>query len=112
VATTVLIVDDHPSFREAARLLLESEGFAVVGESATGEDALEHADALQPDVVLLDVNLPGIDGLEVARRLHGPRIVLVSSRDAADVGPLNGSVLGFIPKSELSGATLREVLGA
>jgi DNA-binding NarL/FixJ family response regulator len=111
MAHTVLIVDDHPSFRSVARLLLESEGFDVVGEAPDGEAALVLAEQLRPDVVLLDLGLPGIDGFEVARRLPpGPAIVLVSSRDARDIGPLAEHVKGFIAKGELSGDTLREAL--
>jgi DNA-binding NarL/FixJ family response regulator len=111
--TTVLIVDDHPSFRSVARMLLETEGYVVVGEAPDGEAALQLAAELHPDVVLLDLGLPGIDGFEVARRLEpGPAIVLVSSRDPRDIGPLDGSVKGFIAKAELSGDALREVLAA
>jgi CheY-like chemotaxis protein len=113
VATTVLIVDDHPSFRSVVRMLLESEGYDVVGEAPDGEQALALAAKLAPDVVLLDLNMPGMDGLEVARRLApGPAIVLVSSRDARDIGPLDGHVKGFIAKGELSGSSLRAVLSA
>lgn len=113
MATTVLIVDDHPSFRSVARMLLEAEGYEVVGEAPDGEQALELARQLSPDVVLLDLNMPGIDGFEVARRLPaGPAIVLVSSRDARDIGPLDANVTGFIAKGELSGASLRSVLSA
>ena len=68
---SVLIVDDHPSFRATARLLLESEGFEVVGEAADGAAGLREARALEPDLVLLDVQLPDIDGFEVAAQLTG-----------------------------------------
>ena len=68
---SVLIVDDHPSFRATARLLLESEGFEVVGEAADGAAGLRDARALEPDLVLLDVQLPDIDGFEVAAQLTG-----------------------------------------
>jgi CheY-like chemotaxis protein len=113
VATTVLIVDDHPSFRSVARMLLETEGYVVVGEAPDGEQALALAARLAPDVVLLDLNMPGIDGFEVARRLEpGPAVVLISSRDARDIGPLNANVKGFIAKGELSGSSLRAVLAA
>jgi signal transduction histidine kinase/CheY-like chemotaxis protein len=109
--TTVLIVDDHPSFRSVARMLLEMEGYDVVGEAPDGEAALVLAEQLHPDVVLLDLGLPGIDGFEVARRMApGPAIVLVSSRDARDIGPLAESVKGFIAKGELTGDALRAVL--
>ncbi len=110
---TVLIVDDHPTFRATARLLLTAEGYAVVGEAGDGESAVRAARELRPDLVLLDVQLPDMDGFEVARPLGGgPRVVLVSSRDEADYGPLvrESGAVGFIPKGELSGEALREVL--
>ncbi len=66
---TVLIVDDHQGFRAGARALLEAEGFNVLGEAADGESAVEQARRLRPQVVLLDVQLPGIDGFAVAERL-------------------------------------------
>jgi DNA-binding NarL/FixJ family response regulator len=113
---TVLIVDDHPSFRASARMLLEAEGYDVIGEAADGHSALEAVRTLHPDVVLLDVQLPDIDGIEVAERLtangSGPAIVLTSSRDLADLGPVRDRwhVRGFIPKAELSGAALEALL--
>jgi DNA-binding NarL/FixJ family response regulator len=116
VTATVLIVDDHPSFRATARVLLESEGFEVVGEAEDGGSALERAEELHPEVVLLDVQLPDIDGFEVAARItangSAPAVVLTSSRDVGDLGPLGDSaqVRGFIPKSELSGAALEALL--
>jgi DNA-binding NarL/FixJ family response regulator len=113
MAHSVLIVDDHPSFRASARMLLECEGFDVVGEAESGEAALLAVDELQPDIVLLDVHLPDIDGPEVAERLTAngarPAIVLTSSRDLQDLGALTG-VRGFIPKSELSGAAIEALL--
>ena len=113
MATSVLIVDDHPSFRASARMLLEAEGFDVVGEANDGLSALRAVEELRPDVVLLDVQLPDIDGREVAVRLSAngsaPAIVLTSSRDLEDIGVLTG-VHGFIPKSELSGAALEALL--
>lgn len=113
---SVLIVDDHPTFRATAHALLEAEGFDVVGEAADGASALEAAERLQPDVILLDVQLPDIDGFEVAARLSadgvGARIVLVSSRDGSDFGPLveRSGAAGFIPKAELSGAAVSNLL--
>ena len=113
---TVLIVDDHPSFRATARLLLESEGFDVVGEAADGAAGLRDARALEPDLVLLDVQLPDIDGFDVAARLTGtddaPTVILVSSRDGSDFGPLvtRSGARGFVPKAELSGDRVQELL--
>ena len=109
---SVLIVDDHPSFRASARRLLEADGCTVVGEAADGAAAVAAVKELNPDVVLLDVQLPDIDGFEVARRLAETRsktaVVLTSSRAAAEYGPLLGetSARGFILKSELTGAAL------
>jgi len=109
VGHTVLIVDDHASFRASARLLLETEGFEVVGEADSGAAALKAATELQPELVLLDVHLPDLDGFDVASRLTGmephPQVVLTSSRDGADFGPLvsRSGARGFVPKGELSG---------
>jgi DNA-binding NarL/FixJ family response regulator len=116
VPTRVLIVDDHPSFRSSARLLLEAEGFDVVGEAPDGEAALAAASKLGPDVMLLDVQLPGIDGFEVTRRLRAngdaPAVVLVSSRDSGDYGTLaeESGALGFVAKAELTGGALEALL--
>jgi DNA-binding NarL/FixJ family response regulator len=116
MAKTVVIVDDHPSFRSSARMLLESDGFEVVGEAATGEEGVDVALEMRPDLVLLDVNLPDIDGFEVATRITAdpepPRVILTSSRDSTDFGPLveKSGALGFVPKSELSGAALEDLL--
>jgi CheY-like chemotaxis protein len=113
---TVLIVDDHLSFRATARTLLEAEGFEVVGEAGDGSEAIESAKRLRPDVVLLDVQLPDLDGFEIAARLrangHRPQIVLTSSRDAAEFGSLieRSPARGFVPKAELSGGRLAELL--
>jgi DNA-binding NarL/FixJ family response regulator len=118
MSVRVLIVDDHPSFRATARLLLESEGFEVVGEAADGTTGLRDARELEPDLVLLDVQLPDIDGFEVAAQLTaaagGPAVVLTSSRDEADFGPLVAAsgARGFVPKAELSGAALLALLEA
>jgi DNA-binding NarL/FixJ family response regulator len=116
VPPTVLIVDDHPSFRATARTLLEAEGFEVVGEAADGVSALRAAQELRPELVLLDVQLPDFDGFEVASRLtsreDAPSVVLTSSRDGADFGPLvaESGACGFVPKAELSGAALAALI--
>jgi two-component system response regulator EvgA len=117
VSTSVLIVDDHPSFRAGARRMLEAGGYSVVGEAADGEAALDAVRELRPDLVLLDVQLPGINGFEVAAKLEeagaAPTIVLTSSRDRADFGDAlaESPARGFIAKAELSGATLAELTG-
>ena len=113
---SVLIVDDHPSFRASARRLLEAEGFDVVGEAGDGHAAIAAAQQLKPDLVLLDVQLPDLDGFEVAARLAAlglpSAVILTSSRNAAEYGPLvtETPVRGFVPKAELSGAVLTGLL--
>lgn len=113
---TVLVVDDHAEFRSAARALLQAEGFDVVGESATGADALTDARVLGPDLVLLDIRLPDLDGMTVAAKLAEldppPAVVLVSSRDAGVYGARlrEAPVRGFLVKAELSGDALRRLL--
>ena len=97
-------------------MLLEAEGFNVIGEAVDGASAVEETSRLKPQLVLLDVQLPDIDGIEVAARLtangSAPAIVLTSSRDLADLGPVRDrcDVRGFIPKAELSGAALEALL--
>jgi DNA-binding NarL/FixJ family response regulator len=116
MSKTVLIVDDHPSFRGMARALLESEGFTVVGEAADGESAVEQARTLRPDIVLLDVQLPDIDGFQVAARLtangSSPDIVMTSSRDSFDFGSLIAQcgARGFVPKAEISAEAIAALL--
>jgi DNA-binding NarL/FixJ family response regulator len=113
---TVVIIDDHPSFRASARAILEAEGFEVVGEAADGSSGIAAARMLAPDVILLDVQLPDMDGFAVCRELHlnggPPAVVLVSSRDAADYGGLieQSGARGFIPKDELGGTALADLL--
>jgi DNA-binding NarL/FixJ family response regulator len=114
---TVLIVDDHPSFRASARRMLEVDGYEGVGEAADGSAAIAAAGELRPDVVLLDIRLPDLDGFRIAERLAAngvsPAIVLTSSRDRSDFGyeidacPAHG----FIPKSELSANAITLLIG-
>lgn len=116
MAWTVLIVDDHAGFRASARALLEADGFEVVGEAADGRSALEQARRLRPQVVLLDVQLPGMDGFAVAHRLavepSAPAVVLISSRGrgAFRTRLADSPARGFITKSEFSGECLSLVL--
>ena len=113
---SLLIVDDHSDFRSFMRTMLDAEGFDVAGEAADGESALAEVDRLHPDIVLLDVQLPGIDGFEVARRLaerpNGPKVVLTSTREARDFGGRlkESPVVGFLPKTDLSGPALASML--
>ena len=113
----MLIVDDDAGFRLRARRLLSFAGYDVIGEAEDGASALARVRELQPDVVLLDILLPGIDGIDVAEELaanpEAPAVVLTSSRDATDYGRRLRRALarGFIPKAELSGAALAAVLG-
>lgn len=116
--TSILIVDDHVGFRAQARMMLEADGFDVVGEVGDGASGLAAARSIRPDLVLLDIGLPDIDGFEVARALGEdatpPGIVLTSSREATEYGPRIAAsrVLGFIPKDELSGNAIRAFLPA
>jgi DNA-binding NarL/FixJ family response regulator len=118
MAARILIVDDHPSFRASARALLEADGFEVVGEAVDGHSAVLSAQALLPDVVLLDVQLPDLDGFQVAGRLaraeHKPAVVLTSNRDLADIEPLVSAspARGFVAKHELHGAAIDALVGA
>ena len=116
MSLTTLIVDDHAGFRASARVLLEMEGFDVVGEAADGATAVAAADRLRPQFVLLDVQLPDMQGFDVAREILNRGltkcVVLVSSRDASDYGDsiASSGALGFVPKVELSGDRLRALL--
>jgi CheY-like chemotaxis protein len=110
MAATVLVVDDHPSFRRFARRLLEAAGFAVVEEAGDGASALAAVRVLRPDVVLLDVLLPDTTGFELADTLSvepaSPVVVLTSSRSAGDfdVSLARSSARGFIAKRDLTAA--------
>lgn len=112
----VVVVDDHESFRSAARLVLAADGFAVVGEASDGAGAIRACTELGPDVVLLDVQLPDIDGFAVAAALGAradpPAVVLVSSRSRAEYGHRieDCGARGFIAKAELSGPAVRLLL--
>lgn len=118
MSTSVLIVDDHASFRRLARRMLCASGFTVIGEAIDAASALSVAASARPDVVLLDIVLPDRSGLVVARELvrasRPPRGVLTSSRGRSDFGSGYEWPGGceFIPKHELTGAALRELLRA
>ena len=114
--TTIHIVDDHPSFRTSARRILEDAGYDVIGEAGDGEAGLAAARSLRPAVVLLDVQLPDLDGFHVAAELmtdaDPPAIVMTSSRDGSDFMGLvtHSGARGFLPKGELSGEALAALL--
>lgn len=103
----VLIVDDQEPFRSAARMVVEmSDGFEVVGEAESGEEGVELAAELHPDLVLMDVYLPGIDGMEATRRITSadkpPRVLVMSTHESvefADAATAAGAI-AFIPKSQ------------
>ena len=116
MARTLLIVDDHPGFRTSARRVLEADGYRVVGEAQDGRSGIAAARALRPNIVLLDVHLPDLDGFEVAAALTdrdgAPIIVLTSSRDGGDFNAMiaRSGARGFVAKAELSGAALEALL--
>jgi DNA-binding NarL/FixJ family response regulator len=117
VGRTALIVDDHPSFRASAKAMLEAEGFEIVGELADGASVVETVIALDPDLVLLDVQLPDRSGFDICAELEvcdgrSGRVILVSSRDLSDYGELveTSCACGFVPKGELSGDTIAALL--
>jgi len=114
----VLIVDDQPPFRAVARTVVEmTEGFEVAGEADSGEAAVQKALALEPDLVLMDINLPGIDGLEATRQIRAnlqntkPVVVLVlSTYEVGEYGAAatDAGAARFIPKSEFGPGPLLE----
>jgi DNA-binding NarL/FixJ family response regulator len=109
---SILIVDDQADFRRAARALLEAAGYEVIGEAADGAEALLATMRLGPELVLLDIQLPDIDGFEVAARLattaEPPDVILTSSRSRSTYRRrlADCSAVGFIAKSDLSGEAL------
>lgn len=116
MATTVLVVDDHSGFRSCVRRLLEDEGYRVVGEAADGASAITSARDLQPQLALVDVYLPDLDGFELASKLAAldqpPAIILISSHDRAELESLvpGSGARGFVPKDELSKEAIEELI--
>ncbi len=114
---TVLIVDDHEGFRLSVRRMLEREGYVVVGEAIDGRSGVAEAERLKPDLALIDIRLPDIDGFEVALQIRAAgsagSILLISTRQRTDHGDrlIKSGANGFIEKSELSGQTIAAILG-
>jgi DNA-binding NarL/FixJ family response regulator len=115
----VLIVDDQQPFRLAARMVVEAtDGFEVIGEAETGEDGVAQANGLEPDLVLMDVNLPGINGLEATRQIlresNRTVILLLSTYEEAEYGPRAAEcgAAAYIPKSSFGPDRLAEAWAA
>ncbi len=114
----ILVIDDNTAFRGAVGRLLETGGFVVVAGAATGASGVQLAREHKPDVVLVDVQLPDIDGFDVAEQLVGLdlalQVILTSSLDTSDLGALvtESSARGFIPKAELSAQAIEALLGS
>jgi DNA-binding NarL/FixJ family response regulator len=112
MARTVLLVDDSAAFRATAQMLLEARGYEVVGVAEDVASGLAKARELQPDCVLMDVNLPDGDGISAAAQLNGTTVVLVSTLDASALGDIaHSGARGFVSKSELASPRLVELLG-
>jgi DNA-binding NarL/FixJ family response regulator len=112
-----VIVDDDETFVEAARAVLERDGMTVAGAASSCAAAVQRAEALCPDVVLIDIRLGEESGFEVARRLadneQAAALILTSTSAEADYEDLiaESPAAGFVPKAQLSGAAIRRVLG-
>ncbi len=112
----ILVIDDNTAFRGAVSQLLESGGFVVVAGAATGASGVQLARNHEPDLVIVDVQLPDSDGFDVAEQLAGldpaPQVILTSSLDSSDFGALvrESPARGFIPKAELSARAIEALL--
>jgi CheY-like chemotaxis protein len=114
----LLIVDDNKSFLEAASILLEREGLSIAGVASTGADALRQVEALNPDVVLVDIFLGEESGLDLTKRLiqdgvvHEAPVILISTHSQADLEDLitASPAAGFLPKAELSASAIRGIV--
>ena len=117
VPTRILIVDDNTDFLRAARQLLERDGVAVAAVATNADEAMGLARDLEPDVVLVDIDLGDESGFDLARRLHNAfngqtRVLMISTHAEDDFADLIGQspALGFISKSSLSAVAIRDML--
>jgi two-component system, NarL family, nitrate/nitrite response regulator NarL len=118
VAYSVLIVDDNPSFLDAASVLFERQGLLVAGVASTSDEALRRAEALRPEIVLVDIMLADESGFDLVRRLvetdRGGRtaVILISTHSGEDFADLiaESPAVGFLPKSELSADAIRRIV--
>jgi DNA-binding NarL/FixJ family response regulator len=113
----VLVVDDQDPFRLAMAAVVDAtDGFAVVGAVASGEESVVAAAELGPDLVLMDVNLPGIDGTEAARRIRAqeppPVVILLSTYDEDDCDISDCGASAYISKSTFSPGRLQQLWSA
>jgi len=113
--TRILIADDHPTLREGLRAILDTqEDFTVAGEAADGEEAVAKAEAMRPDVVLMDLEMPRLDGVEATRRiverLPGTPVIVLTAFDTDDriIGAVEAGAQGYL----LKGATRDEIFRA
>jgi DNA-binding NarL/FixJ family response regulator len=108
-----LLVDDNSAFIETARLLLAREGVVVAGSASSIAEALRQVSALHPDVVLVDIALGDENGFDLARRLTGMTVIMISTRAGADYADMvaDSPAAGFLSKDELSAAAIQRVLG-
>ena len=112
----IMIADDHPVFRFGLRALLQAEdGLAVVGEATTGEEAIALATALQPDVVLMDINMPDVNGIEATRRILdlspsiGVLIITMFEDDASVFAAMRAGACGYLLKGAAGEETVRAI---
>ena len=113
----ILVIDDNTAFRGALGRVLDTDCFVVIAGAATGASGVQLAREYKPDLVIVDVQLPGIDGFDVAEQLAGLdlplEVILTSGLDGSDLGTLvtDSSARGFIPKAELSAEAIDALLG-
>ncbi|MEM7340239.1 MAG: response regulator transcription factor [Actinomycetota bacterium] len=112
----VLIVDDQEPFREAARMVVEmTDGFEVVGEATNGEEAVDLAAGLRPDLVLMDVQMPGTDGIEATRQIMAvdapPKVLVMSTHESGkyEEPALSAGAIAFLPKAMFGMDTLEDL---